>query len=49
MTFVCTHPAGIATASAAVVASHNTTLEIAAANRTPSKLLRDPLQVGSLS
>src|ERR1700758_5798607 len=46
--FSCSHAAGIATATATVVASHNTTLEMAAANRTPSNLLCDAPQVGGL-
>src|ERR1700758_2368244 len=46
--FSSSHAAGIAMASATVVASHNAILEMAAANRTPSNLLCDAPQVGGL-
>src|SRR6516225_1543950 len=47
--FSCNHDAGIATANATVVTSHNTALDSAAANRTLQNLLCDSPQVGGLA
>src|SRR6516162_8113316 len=44
--FNCSHTAGIATAKATVVTSHDTTVP---ANRTPRNLLQDAPQVGGLA